>query len=191
MRTRTTAATAAALLLAALTACSSDSKSTAESKPGAKPSSSPEATSAPSPDVPLAFGTLSDWKTSDGTEGTTTVLDYKQPVTGVTFTSTGLGYTDPEWAYAEVKVCNKRGTTITVSQAPWSLGLKDGGRITPHILDGPGLPQPQYPTQGAKVKAGGCVRGKVPVIMEKGARPDRVIYETADEEPVEWAVPAK
>lgn len=193
MRRTTTAALTAVLL--ALSGCSSGDTTT-EAKPSASPkvvSPSPAVSESPvAPDKPLAFGSRHVWKdTVDGEslEGHTTVLGYEQPVRGVTFGTDGLGVTNPEWATIDVKVCTTKGSKVMVSQAPWSLGFPDDTRITPDVYGGPGLPRPQYPTDGAAVKVGDCIRGKIPVVLEKGTRPDRIIYEPAERAPVEWAVP--
>jgi hypothetical protein len=184
MHRHTHAAIAAALLLA-LTACGNGGTPeptvtvTVTETPG-QASKTPAA----GPKNRLAFGTGFTW--SNDVEGkpttaTITALSYEQPVSGLT---------NPEWAVIEVKYCTTSGATATVSQAPWSLGFADGTRITPEIFGGPGLPRPQYPTEGAKVKAGDCLRGKIPVVLEKGQRPDRIIYEpTGLDDPVEWTVP--
>lgn len=192
---RRTAGAITAALLITLTACEAqgdtDSKKPTPSKAATTPP--PAAASPSAPDSPLTLGASQKWHdTVDGktTDGTVAALSYKQPVSGVTFGADGLGYTDPEWAVIEVRICITKGATTTVSQGPWSLGFPDGTRITPDILEGPGLPRPQYPTQAAKVTAGDCVRGNIPVVLEKSVRPNRIIYAPSHQpEPVEWAVP--
>jgi hypothetical protein len=33
------------------------------------------------------------------------------------------------------------------------------------------------------------LRGKIPFVVEKGQRPDRILYQGGDSQRVEWAVP--
>ncbi|MFE4649296.1 hypothetical protein [Streptomyces sp. NPDC056707] len=194
----TTAAITAGLLLAALTACDNGSDSEAI-KATATPSNSRESDDKPSqtptPAGPLAIGTASKWH--DEYEGKTvngfaTVLSYAQPPKGASDPGEGLGLSNPEWAITEIKVCNTKGMNIGVSRMPWSLGFPDGTRVEASTLSGGDMPKPEFPTLDTVVKAGDCVRGKIPYAVEHGTRPDRIIYAPESQpEPVEWAVPAK
>jgi hypothetical protein len=123
--------------------------------------------------------------------GTTTVLGYEQPVSvDVPTEGMQLGLKNPTWVTVEVKVCNEAGGTIVISQAPWSLGFPDDTRVESLFISATGLPKPEYPASETSVRAGDCLRGKIPFIIETGQRPDRIIYETMNTPtPVEWAVP--
>lgn len=191
MHTRTALITVA-LLLAALTACSS-SNNDGPKPAAASPADAPaKATPSPAPAKPLAFGTSQKW-TNTGNQaaatGTTTVLSYTQPAT-VDFPADTLGVAHPVWVIIEVKVCNTKGASITVSQEPWALTFPDDTRTPAPILGGAGLPTGTIPAEGAPVAADHCLRGKVPFAIEKGQRPERIIYGPHGSEPTEWTVPA-
>lgn len=189
----------ALLLLASLTACSSgasttdDPATTASRAPGqGRPSAAPEA--GPASDSRLTIGQPYTWSGSSLDEktsatGTTAVLGYSHDVKVSGWSSEALGIEKPLWGTVDVKVCNTKGGTVAVSQNPWSLAFPDDSRVTPMFLEGPGLPKPEYPTTETKVKAGDCLRGRIPFVMRQGQRPDRVFYETASTpDPVEWAI---
>ncbi|MFE4647736.1 hypothetical protein [Streptomyces sp. NPDC056707] len=195
MRTRTTAAavTGAALLLT-LVSCSSESD---DPKPATAtaPAKASKPTPAPKPDQPLALGAAYTWAgESEGlaAKGTTTVLSYTQPAKGVTPPGEGLGVNNAEWAVVEIKVCNTKGSQITVNQDPWSLSFPDDTRTEATGLNGGDLPKPEYPTLPTVIKSGDCLRGKIPYPVEHGKRPDHVVYAPVNEPtPIEWAIPAK
>ncbi|MFD6684169.1 DUF4352 domain-containing protein [Micromonospora parva] len=193
MRPSTLAAAIAAGLLA-LTACSEPPapRSASTTPPPTTASASP--TPSPTPSTPFAMGAKYTWhgeyegKTLDGH---TTVLSYTQPVQGISGPGEGLGYAHPVWAVVDIKVCNTKGETITVSRMPWSLSFPDDTRADASTLSGGDMPKPEFPTLDTVLKPGDCLRGKVPFIVEKGKRPDRIIYTAGEAEPVEWTVPAK
>ncbi|WP_151485231.1 DUF4352 domain-containing protein [Streptomyces albicerus] len=200
MRTRHAAAIAAALTIG-LTACSSDNE------PAAQPTSTPPASTAtPSPSTApsspsasglLAVGDAWEWETTNPdngmtANGKTTVLSYRQPVTGIEPPGEGLGVSDRAvWSRIEVKVCNDKGDPITVSQFPWSLAYDDGAIVDVTGLSGGGFPKPEFPTDDTFVRAGRCVRGGIMFAVEPDGRPDRIVYTPEGREPVEWAVPPK
>ncbi|MEV3995508.1 DUF4352 domain-containing protein [Streptomyces halstedii] len=90
---------------------------------------------------------------------------------------------NPEWIAVEVKVCNENGDDITVSQAPWPLGFPDDTRIQTRGLIGSGLPKPEYPVDGGTLRPGDFLRGKIPFVVEKGQRPDWIVYQGARSTP--------
>lgn len=188
MHTRTAYAALLLLTTVALTAgCTSTGHD--DAKPSTTPTTKP-ASPSPTPTGPLALGTASKWH-GDGYAGTTNVLTYTQPVTGVSG-GDGLGIKDGVWAVAEVKVCNSAGSSdITVSQFPWSLGYADGTRIKTTGLNGGDLPKPEFPTDDTTVIAGDCLRGKIPFYVPRTSRPDRIIYAPEGGESAVWGVPGK
>lgn len=196
---RTTSAAAAAALLVVLTACGTsadDSDSTPAKKSATTADEPTKATPSPTrASGPLTLGGSFTWSgpaldEKTPTTGTTTVTSYSHDLAVKGWSSEALGVEDPLWVAVEVKVCNQKGGVIEVSQGPWSLGFPDDSRVVSMFLVGSGLPKPEYPTEGVKVKPGDCIRGKIPFVLEKGQRPDRIIYQTFNTpEPVEWAVP--
>ncbi|MFF4967300.1 hypothetical protein [Streptomyces sp. NPDC001037] len=197
MHTRT-AIYSALLALTALTAgCSNDTSDGAEGKPAkaaASPSTTPTpAASAKADDDALTFGTGHHWTDTDldGTSisGTTTALSYRQPAE-VALPDAAADFPHYEWAILEVKVCaDDTSSTVQSSQSPWSLGFPDDTRLAAPKLSGSGVPKPEYPVDGALIKPGECLRGKITFSVDKGTRPDRVIYSPDDREPISWTVP--
>ncbi|MGW7469895.1 DUF4352 domain-containing protein [Streptomyces xantholiticus] len=203
MRIRTTTV---GLLLAAtttvLTGCG-DSEPTSESKASDGPSPTATATtkSEPSPSdsapaAPLTIGQPYKWthpESADNAEtsGITNVIGYEQSVTVKNWPAEAIDVENPEWIAVEVKVCNERGDDITVSQAPWTLGFPDDTIVETKGLIGSGLPKQEYPVGGGTLRPGDCLRGKIPFVVEKGQRPDRIIYQGGEIQRVEWAVPPK
>ncbi|MET7319520.1 DUF4352 domain-containing protein [Streptomyces sp. NPDC005549] len=194
MRTRTTAALITVGLLATLTACGSSSddakvtKSTATPEPAAT-SATPEPT--PTQQTTFAIGETADVNdTANDVSFSATVIAYTQPVKGPQPPTPELG--GDAWATAEIKVCNLKGQTFTVSQFPWSLAYKDGTRMEVTGLNGGDLPKPEFPTDDVSVKADDCVRGKIPYPVTGSKRPERIVYAPqAMDEPLEWTVPAE
>jgi hypothetical protein len=200
MRSRTITAASAATLLLALTACGGEpgnakSSASPESSPTKPAPSTASTTPSPSPtDGKLAIGQSHRWNglaldETTATTGTTTVLSYSHDVRVPGWPADALDADEPLWVAVEIKVCNDKGGTVAVSQTPWSLGFPDDSRVESSFLEGPGLPKPEYPTAETKVKVGDCLRGKIPFVIERAQRPDRIIYETLGPDPVEWAVP--
>jgi hypothetical protein len=194
MRTRTTtAALITAGLLATLTACGSsdDAKVTkSDATPeAAATSAAPEPT--PTQQTTFAVGETADVDdTENGVKFSATVIAYTQPVKGPQPPTPELG--GNAWATAEIKVCNVEGATFTVSQFPWSLAYEDGTRMEVTGLNGGDLPKPEFPTNDASVKAGDCVRGKIPYPVTGDTRPERIVYAPQSmAEPLEWTVPAQ
>ncbi|NWF28483.1 DUF4352 domain-containing protein [Streptomyces sp. PKU-EA00015] len=194
MRSRATALTAA-LLLATLTACSGsgdDSTTVTKSdKTEAAPTSTP---TTPSPEPSKSQTTFAIGETADindeenGAHFTASVIAYTQPEKGPEAALEGLG--GEIWATAEVKVCNTKGVTFSVSQFPWSLEYKDGTRIEVTGLNGGDMPKPEFPTDDVSVKEGRCVRGKIPFPVPSAKRPERIVYAPQSlPEPIDWTVP--
>lgn len=190
-----TAACTALLALAALTAgCSSDSTDGKPTKATAKPISTPTAEASAKPDGgPLPLGTGHHWTDTDldgsHISGTTTALTYTQPVK-VGLPDDASDATNPEWAILEVRLCaDKASSNVQTSQGPWTLGFPDGSRIDAPNWSGSGIPKPEYPVDGALVTPGECLKGKITFDLEKGNRPDRIIYAVDDRDPVTWTVP--
>jgi hypothetical protein len=78
---------------------------------------------------------------------------------------------------------------VTTSQEPWALGFPDYTRIQAPFVNGEGVPKPEYPIGSTAVKAGTCLRGKITFSMERGTRPNQIIYGPEGRDPVEWTVP--
>ncbi|MBZ6250376.1 hypothetical protein KVH27_18570 [Streptomyces olivaceus] len=200
MHTRTTAVAALAVLALTLTACSSGGDSDDDTKASTATASSNEPTSSASPTQdaaqgPLKLGTGHHWTDTDTDgshiSGTTTAISYSQPATGVDLPDEVSDFDSPVWAVLEVKVCaDEDSSSVLVAQDPWALGFSDDTRLQAPGTSGSGVPKPEYPTgDGALVKAGTCLRGKITFSVGEGTRPDQVIYAPADRDPVEWAVP--
>lgn len=196
MRTHA-AVLAAAVLCLPLAACSSDS---ADAKPGKTATTNSPKSTKPSPTQPagpMAIGDAWEWKgtNSEGetSAGATTVLSYTQPIPGIEPPGEGLGLEKGSvWAQVEVKVCLRRGASITASQFPWSLKFADGSRAEVTGLNGGDFPKPEFPTNDTVIKVGDCLRGKIPIPVPKGKRPEAIVYTpAASDEPLEWTVPAK
>lgn len=194
MRTRTTTAAAlAAALLLSLTGCSGDTD-TKVTKSDAKPE--PAATTATPEPTPTQQTTFVVGETADIDDAANdvafnaTVIAYAQPVKGPQPPTPELG--GDTWATAEIKVCNVKGQTFTVSQFPWSLVYEDGTRMEVTGLNGGDLPKPEFPTDDVSVKPGDCVRGKIPYPVTGTKRPERIVYAPQSmDEPLEWTVPAQ
>ncbi|MFE0720232.1 hypothetical protein ACFW23_04670 [Streptomyces rochei] len=199
MHARTTNVAALAICALALTACSGssdeDTKATAAPRTSVEPTPSTEAKD-DVPQGPLKLGAGHHWTDTDydGSHiaGTTTAISYTQPATGVDLPDEVSDFENPVWAVLEVKVCaDKDSSSVLVAQEPWALGFADDTRLQAPGTSGSGVPKPEYPTgDGALVKAGTCLRGKITFSVEEGTRPNQVIYAPADRDPVEWAVPA-
>ncbi|WP_326787869.1 hypothetical protein [Streptomyces sp. NBC_00151] len=192
MHTRTTTAVTAVLLLATVTACSSSSTDNKPRTASAKTTSRATASTA-AKTSPLKIGTGHHWSDTDTDgshiSGTTTVMGYTQPIK--MDHSSGLSdFAHPVWATLDVKLCaDSSSTTVMSSQSPWALGFPDDTRIQAPFVSGAGVPKPEYPLDGAAVKAGTCLRGKITFSMERGTRPNQIIYGPEGRDPVEWAVP--
>lgn len=193
-----TAACTTLLALATLTAgCSGNSSDDAKSTPSKTTSPSPAAAAAASPSStpgPFKVGAGNKWSDTDldgsPVSGTTTVLSYTQPAKDVELPKAAADFANPEWAILEIKVCaDATSSTFKTSQGPWSLSFPDDTRLDAPGLSGGGVPKPEYPVDGASVKAGTCLRGKITFSVEKGTRPTQIIYAPEGREPIEWAVP--
>ena len=203
MRTRTTIV-AVMLLGATATACSGtidDKASAAAAGSTGTGSTGTGSTGTPTTSVgegakagPLRIGTGRHWSDID-TDGspisaTTTVLSYTQPAKGVRLPDAAADFSDPVWATLEVKVCaDSDSTNVMVGQTPWSLGFADDTRLAAPGLSGSGVPKPEYPADGAAVRPGSCLRGKITYSLEKGTRPNQVIYGVEGRDPIEWTIP--
>jgi cytoskeletal protein RodZ len=188
---RLTTAALAVGLLATLTACSNEPASPTVSKT----SSSPEpaaATSTPAPtptDTTYKLGETA--KVNDAPNGvvfTATVIAYTQPVKGPQPPDPATQGGDV-WATVEAKICNE-AKTVTVSQFPWSLAYADGTVVKVTGSSGGDMPKPEFPMD-VPIKAGRCVKGKIPFPVMGNSRPERIVYapESLSADPVEWAVP--
>ncbi|MEU0526456.1 DUF4352 domain-containing protein [Streptomyces niveus] len=191
MRPGYASALAVALLLP-LTACGGSEAKTEAKASEKTPVATPTETATQEP-AELKIGAASAWETDlDGytATGKTTVINYEQPAKGTSSPGEGLGLADPEWAVVEVKVCNAGPDSISVSQMPWSLRFPDDSRVDTTGLNGGDLPKPEFPTDDTIVKADDCLRGKIPFAVERGVRPDRIVYAPSASAPVEWSVSA-
>lgn len=122
--------------------------------------------------------------------GTATVLSYAQPAKDVDLTKEASDFAHPVWSVLEVKVCvAAKSSPVTVSQGPRALGFPDDTRLDAPNVSGSGVPKPEYAGNGATVNAGSHLRGKITYLVERGTRPDRIVYGAAGRDTVEWAVP--
>lgn len=185
----------AAALLATLTVtgCSNngDTEATEENKPSRKPAASP---SPSKEEGPLKLGEAHHWSDKDengaAVSGTVTAIAYTQPDPRIDMTGAASDYENPDWVSLEVKGCiDKNSATSGFSQEPWSLGFPDDTRVNAPLISGYGTAKPEYSVQGAAVKPGGCLRGKITFSVEGGTRPTLIIWAPVDKDPVEWAVP--
>ncbi|MFI8823412.1 DUF4352 domain-containing protein [Streptomyces sp. NPDC053431] len=192
MRRLTTTALTATLLLG-LAACGGNDEPTVT-----KTSTPPEPTTSSA--IPSATPTPSTYKigesakvddTQNGVKFTTTVLAYTQPAKGPQPPDVTTQGGDV-WATVEAKICNVEGKTVTVSQFPWSLAYADGTIVEITGSTGGDLPKPEFPMD-EPVKAGRCVKGKIPFAVMAKQRPERIVYapQSLADNPVEWAVPAE
>ncbi len=180
-------------LLICLTACSESADSTdGANRTTPTPKVATPFPTRPTPVAPLQIGQEATWGggAPDPASGTTVVLSYEQPVKGARPPGDGLGVNDGVWAAVEVKVCNKQGPDISSDQQPWSLAFADGTRTQTTGLNGGDLPKPEYPTLPTVVKAGDCLRGKIPFPVSKERRPTKIVYQPASATTsTEWTVP--
>ncbi|MFF1843063.1 hypothetical protein ACFVW9_15120 [Streptomyces sp. NPDC058217] len=189
------AACTALLALAVLTAgCSNNgSDNKAQTKPIKATSTKAPTKATPTPG-PLQFGSGSHWSDTDDDgrpiSGTTTVLSYTQPAKDVDLPDEAADFKDPVWAVLEVKVCvGAKSSAVAVSQAPWALGFRDDTRLNAPNISGSGVAKPEYATDGATVNPDSCLRGKITYSVERGTRPDRIVYGATGRDTVEWAIP--
>ncbi|BAC73419.1 hypothetical protein AQJ43_32995 [Streptomyces avermitilis] len=188
MHARTTIC--AVVLLLAATACAGPGHT---DEPDARPK---QATAKPVPAAgALKIGVGHHWSDTDTDgshiSGTTTVMGYTQPAKGATLSDDVTDVPHPVWATLDVRLCaDATSTTVMASQTPWSLGFPDGTRGRAPLFSGSGVPKPEYPTGSAAVRPGSCLRGKITFAVERGTRPDQVIYDVESRDPVGWAVPA-
>ncbi|MEW1895924.1 DUF4352 domain-containing protein [Streptomyces albidoflavus] len=195
MNSRAISAALAAALLLAITACSNGEESAAAAEEAGKPEPAEVASSSPTPEPSeqsaFALGDKADIVDEpNDVSFDATVIAYTQPETGPQPPTEELG--GDTWATAEIKVCNVKGQTFSVSQHPWSLAYEDGTRIEVSGLSGGDLPKPEFPINDVSVKPGDCVRGKVPYPVPGDSRPERIVYapESLDES-LEWTIPAE
>lgn len=190
MRTRT--AIAAALLLGtASTGCASSSEPetirvTVTQTVTATPSA--EAAADASSGV-LKMGAEKDVIDAESNlHATVQALEYQQPYKGPQPQPPEDFQGGDTWATAEVKVCNKKGDNLSVSQFPWSLAYKDGTSIEVTGSSGGDMPKPEYPMDKT-LTPGRCARGLIAFPVPGGKRPERLVYEPEGSEPTEWAIP--
>jgi hypothetical protein len=199
MHTRATTATlAVAGLLLAATACSSssgDNKATSTPTSAAPATTTASTPPAPTPSPTPTANTVGqpwNWHSDQGATGATTVLGYKQPVLQDDPPGTSLGVPKgSQWGRLDIKVCEKAGPSIEVSQDPWHLQFQDGSQADTTGLFGGNFPKPEFPQDGV-VRPGRCARGGILFPIPKGQYPVQVVYspESATE-PVYWDLPAK
>ena len=191
---RTTLVAAALLSTIALAGCSN---STSDEPAGdAKPSRKPASQTPTQDPGPLKIGQTHHWRDKGQNEerlsGTVTVLAYTQPSTQVDLPDEVADYDNPDWAVLEVKGCiDKDSGTSGFSQEPWALSFPDDTRVNAPLISGSGTAKPEYSVDGAVVKPGDCLRGKITFSVEHGTRPARILYGPADAAPAEWAVPKR
>ncbi|GAA3124985.1 hypothetical protein [Streptomyces echinatus] len=195
MHTRTAALAGALLAITTATACSSEGNDDKATKPAAKPSSTPTATASPkAASAPLRLGSGHHWSDTDldgsHVSGTTTVLRYTQPAPGVHLVQALSDFPHPVWALIDVKVCaDPTSSNVQVSQTPWKLGFPDDTQLQAPGISGAGIPKPEYPVVGSLVQPGRCLRGLITLSVEKGSRPNEIIYAPQGREPITWTVP--
>ncbi|MFF9199974.1 DUF4352 domain-containing protein [Streptomyces sp. NPDC014779] len=191
MRRLTTTALTATLLLG-LTACSSSEPTVTKTSSAPEPATSSAAPSATP--TPSTYKIGESAKVDDSQNGltfTATVIAYTQPVKGPQPPDPTTQGGDV-WATVEAKICVIEGKTVTVSQFPWSLAYADGTIVEITGSTGGDLPKPEFPMD-EPVKAGRCVKGKIPFAVMGNQRPERIVYapQSLTANPVEWTVPPK
>ncbi|MFF4350336.1 hypothetical protein [Streptomyces sp. NPDC001530] len=180
-----------AILLLAATACSGPGHT---DEPDAKPKKTAAKPTPAASTRMLKIGAGHHWSDTDTDgshiSGTTTVMGYAQPAKDVGLSDKVSDFPHPVWATLDVRLCaDPTSTTVMSSQTPWSLGFPDSTRIQAPLISGSGVPKPEYPTDSAAVRPGSCLRGKITFSLERGTRPNQVIYDVEGRDPVEWAVP--
>ncbi|MEU8472724.1 DUF4352 domain-containing protein [Streptomyces sp. NPDC029006] len=115
-------------------------------------------------------------------------VQYQQPYKGPQPHKPAAVQGGDVWAVARIKVCNLSGPAINVNQTAWSLGYADGTSIDVTGEAGGDMPKPEYPIRKA-VPAGRCAAGLVPFPVPSKKRPDRIVYQPADNVLMEWSVP--
>ncbi|MZD08283.1 hypothetical protein GTW43_24845, partial [Streptomyces sp. SID5785] len=162
---------AAALLTAlAVTGCSNNggTEATADNKPSRKPAVSP---SPKQDEGPLKLGQAHHWTDKgpkgEAVSGTVTAIAYTHPDPRIDMVDGVSDYDNPVWVSLEVKGCiDKDSATAGFSQEPWSLAFPDDTRVNAPLISGSGTAKPEYSVQGAVVKPGGCLRGKITFSVE-------------------------
>jgi hypothetical protein len=189
-------ATLAAALLTtlAVTSCSSGDGGTATGKEANAKTSAPASPTAQREDGPLKLGQAHHWtgKSTDGkrVSGTVVAIAYMHPDPRIDLPAETSDYDNPDWVSLEVKGCiDKDSATTGFSQEPWALAFPDSTRIAAPLISGSGTAKPEYSVQGAVVKPGDCLRGKITFSVEHGTRPSRIIWGPTDQRPAEWVVP--
>ncbi|MFF0794896.1 DUF4352 domain-containing protein [Streptomyces spiralis] len=183
------AACAALLVAATATACSSGEPAprvTVTQTVTATPST--EAAANPDTGV-LKMGTKKA-NDDDASNIHTTIqaVEYQQPYKGPQPRKPADFQGGDIWATASVKVCNIRGSDITVDQSVWSLAYEDGTRIQITGDTGGDMPKPEYP-MATVVKPGRCAAGLIAFPVPSKKRPARLVYGPQGSTPIEWAIP--
>ncbi|MHB9855814.1 hypothetical protein ACSYGO_42130 [Streptomyces krungchingensis] len=188
------AACATLLVAATTTACAGTGSDDGQQPTTAAKAGGTPTASATAKGSALRLGSDHHWSDTDldgsHISGTTTVVGYTQPAEGVHLGDEVSHFPHPVWAVLDVKVCaDEDSTNVLVAQQPWQLGFPDGTRVAAPLISGAGVPGPEYPVDGDLVRPGTCLRGKITFSVEKGTRPDRIVYGPEGRDPVQWAVP--
>lgn len=198
MNTRTAACTAL-LALATLTAgCNSDSTSDDVKNTPSKSTSTPATAAAARHPVRLPGPSRSASATSGQTPTSTEAPSAAPPRSSTTPSPprTSSSPRPPPTSPTPNGPSSRSRSAQTPPAAPsrhrrahGSLGFPDDTRLDAPGISGGGVPKPEYPVDGARVKAGICLRGKTTFSVDKRTRPTLVIYAPEGRDPIERAVP--
>jgi hypothetical protein len=183
------AACAALLVAATATACSSSGEPKT-----IRVTATQTVTASPGEEAPAKAGgalKMGTKKTIDDTENnvhlTVQGLEYQQPYKGPQPQKPEDFQGGDVWATASVKVCNIRGTDITVDQSVWSLAYADGTSTEITGSSGGDMPKPEYPMDKT-IQAGRCAAGLIAFPVPSKKQPERLVYEPDGGSPTEWAI---
>jgi hypothetical protein len=143
---------------------------------------SPAAPSTPASPSPPGYQ-LGKPAQADNGQVTAIVYEYRQP-------AAPGGPDGSAWGGADVQVCVPGNAIfdVSVSRGPWLLLSREGHTITASLATDGGLPQPAYPTDHRRLRAGECVRGWIGFAVPPADHPVAVQYAPSGAQPINWAI---
>ncbi|MEV5442605.1 DUF4352 domain-containing protein [Streptomyces sp. NPDC052644] len=190
MRIRTAAVPVVLFVAASATACggSGEPKVTVTVTQTVTATPGPRAAAA-EPDGVLKMGAKKDVVDAENDiRITVQALAYQQPYKGPQPQPPEDFQGGDTWATADIKVCNIKGSNVSVSQFPWSLAYSDGTTIDITGSTGGDMPKPEFPMDKT-LKPGRCARGLIAFPVPGDKHPEHLVYEPEGSEPTEWAIP--